>query len=158
MRAFKQNFKTTFHPFSNNEGCELCYVQLKENEITLSRAGLHLGLIREHQWHEIALPPHEGFCALGNWQNVPVKRYTRVELKADDTLIVYTDGLFENTNQHGEQFGEDKLKALFLAQHRLEMNTFIDTVFRTVYEHCQPEQIEDDETLLVIRRVSSTAD
>ena len=158
MRAFEQNFKTTFHPFSNDEGCELCYVQLKENEITLSRAGLHLGLIREHQWHTIALPPDENFCALGNWPSLPVKRYTRVELKAYDTLIVYTDGLFENRNQHGEQFGEDKLIDLFLAQHRLEMNTFIDTVFRTVYEHCQPEPIEDDETLLVIRRVSSIAD
>ncbi len=157
MRAFEPNFKTTFHPFSNDEGCELCYVQLKENEITLSRAGLHIGLIRDNQWHKIALPPHENFCALGKWQSLPVKRCTRVELKAYDTLIVYTDGLFENRNQHGEQFCEDKLKALFLAQHRLEMNTFIDTVFRTVYEYCQPEQIEDDETLLVIRRTSSTA-
>jgi hypothetical protein len=132
-------------------------VQLKENEITLSRAGLHLGLIRDNQWHKIALPPHENFCALGKWESLPVKRYTRVELKAYDTLIVYTDGLFENRNQHGEQFCQDKLIDLFLAQHRLEMNTFIDTVFSTVYEHCQPEPIEDDETLLVIRRVSSTA-
>jgi len=158
MRAFEQNFKTTFHPFPNREGCELCYLQLKDNEITLSRAGLHLGLIRDNQWHKIAPPPHENFMAIGKWRSLPVKRYTSVELKAGETLIVYTDGLYENANQNGEQFGQDNFQQLLLQQQSLDMNTLIDTVFRTVYEYCQPEPLEDDETLLVIRRISSTAD
>jgi hypothetical protein len=152
MRAFEQNFKTTFHPFPKYEGCELCYLQLKNNEITLSRAGLHLGLIRDNQWHNIAPPPHENFMAFGNWRSLPVKRYSRVELKAGETLIVYTDGLFENANQNGEQFGQDNFKQLLLQHHHEDMNTLINTVFEAVYEFCQPEPIEDDETLLVIRR------
>ncbi|HIE02790.1 MAG TPA: hypothetical protein EYP59_21330 [Thiotrichaceae bacterium] len=158
MRAFEQNFKTTFHPFSKYEGCELCYLQLKDNEITLSRAGLHLGLIRDNQWHDIAPPPDENFGSLGKWPCMPVKRYTRVELKAGETLIVYTDGLFENANQNGEQFGQDNFQQLLLQHQHLDMNSLIDTVFKAVYEHCHPEPIEDDETLLVIRRVSSTTD
>jgi sigma-B regulation protein RsbU (phosphoserine phosphatase) len=89
---------------------------------------------------------------------MPVKRYTRVELKAGETLIVYTDGLFENANQDGEQFGEDNFKQLLLQQQRLDMNILIDTVFRTVYDYCQPQAIDDDETLLVIKRISSTTD
>jgi hypothetical protein len=152
MQAFEQNFKTTFQPFPNREGCELCYLQLKDNEITLSRAGLHLGLIRDNQWHNIAPPPHENFMALGKWPSLPVKRYTSVELKAGETLIVYTDGLYENANQNGEQFGQDNFQQLLLQQQSLDMNTLIDTVFRTVYEYCQPEPLDDDETLLVIRR------
>jgi len=158
MQAFEQNFKTTFRPFPKREGCELCYLQLKGNEITLSRAGLHLGIIRNNQWHDIAQPPYENFMALGNWQSLPVKRYTRVELKAGETLIVYTDGLFENANQNGEQFGQDNFQQLLLQHQHLDMNSLIDTVFKAVYEHCHPEPIEDDETLLVIRRISSTTD
>jgi serine phosphatase RsbU (regulator of sigma subunit) len=156
MQAFEQNFKTTFQPFPKYEGCELCYLQLKDNEITLSRAGLHLGVIRDNQWHNIAQPPHENFMALGNWQSLPVKRHTRIELKAGETLIVYTDGLFENANQDGEQFGQDNFQQLLLQHQHLDMNSLIETVFKAVYEHCQPEPIEDDETLLVIRRISST--
>jgi len=66
--------------------------------------------------------------------------------------------LFENANQNGEQFGEDNFKQLLLQHHHEDMNHLINTVFETVYEFCQPEPLEDDETLLVIRRISSTAD
>jgi len=152
MRAFEQNFKTTFQLFPNREGCELCYLQIKNQEITLSRAGLHLGLIKDNQWQTLATTQDENFGSIGKWSSNPVKRYTHVELKAGETLIVYTDGLFENANQNGEQFGQDNFKQLLLQQQNLDMNTLIDTVFRTVYEYCQPEAIEDDETLLVIRR------
>ncbi|MEK8015884.1 MAG: SpoIIE family protein phosphatase, partial [Candidatus Parabeggiatoa sp.] len=72
--------------------------------------------------------------------------------------IVYTDGLFENANQNGEQFGQDNFQQLLLQHQHLDMNSLIDTVFKAVYEHCHPEPIEDDETLLVIRRISSTTD
>ena len=157
MRAFDKNFKTTFHPFPKYEGCELCYLQLKDNEITLSRAGLHLGVIRDNQWHDIAPIPDENMGSLGKWQSLPVKRYTRVELKAGETLIVYTDGLFENANQDGKPFGQDNFKQLLLQHQNRDINTLIDTMFSTVYEYCQPEPIDDDETLLVIRRIS-TAD
>jgi len=152
MRAFEQNFKKTFHPFPKYEGCELCYLQLKDNEITLSRAGLHLGLIQNNQWHNIAPLPDENFGSLGNWRSLPVKRYTRVKLKAGETLIVYTDGLFENANQNGDQFGQDKFQQLLLQHHHEDMNTLINTLFEAVYEFCQPEPLEDDETLLIIRR------
>ncbi|EDN70335.1 Stage II sporulation E [Beggiatoa sp. PS] len=158
MQAFEQNFKTTFHPFPKYEGCELCYLQLKDNEITLSRAGLHLGLIQNNQWHNIAPLPDENFGSLGKWPSMPVKRYTRIELKPGETLIVYTDGLFENANQNGDQFGQEKFQQLLLQHQNLDMNTLIDTLFEAVYEFCQPEPLEDDETLLIIRRISSTTD
>jgi sigma-B regulation protein RsbU (phosphoserine phosphatase) len=90
-------------------------------------------------------------------QSLPVKHYTRVELKAGETLIVYTDGLFENANQDDEPFGQDNFKQLLLQHQKRDMNTLIDTMFSTVYDYCQLEPIEDDETLLVIRRIS-TAD
>jgi hypothetical protein len=158
MRLFAQNFKTTFHPFPKYEGCELCYLQLKDNEITLSKAGLHVALIRDNQWQSLATAAAENFGSIGKWPPNPVERHCRVELKAGEMLVVYTDGLFENENQDGEQFGEDNFKQLLLQQQSLEMNALIETVFRAVYEYCQPEPLDDDETLLVIRRISSTAD
>ena len=74
--------------------------------------------------------------------------------RADVTILT----TFTNANQNGEQFGQDNFQQLFLQQQSLDMNTLIDTVFRTVYEYCKPEPLDDDETLLVIRRKSSTTD
>ncbi|RKZ87117.1 MAG: hypothetical protein DRR19_14020 [Candidatus Parabeggiatoa sp. nov. 1] len=64
MRLFAQNFKTTFHPFPKYEGCELCYLQLKNNEITLNNAGSHVALIRDNQWQSLATAPAENFGVL----------------------------------------------------------------------------------------------
>lgn len=158
MRAFEQNFKTTFTPFPKYEGCELCYLQLKGNEITLSNSGLHLGLIKNKQWHCLADSPDENFGGFKKAPCNPVKRCTCVELQAGEMLVIYTDGLFGNANQDGERFGEERLQQLFLADQSTDLNTLIETVFETVYQHCLPEELEDDETLLVIRRISSTTD
>jgi len=163
MRAFEQNFKTTFQPFSpppkGPEGCALCYLQITDKEITLSNAGLaHPILIKNNQIHHVATSREENLGVISKWLSNPAKRYTRVELKAGETLIVYTDGLFENANQNGEQFGQDKFKQLLLQPQSKDMETLIDSVFSAVYEFCQPQAIDDDETLLVIRRISSTTD
>jgi hypothetical protein len=158
MRAFEQNFKTTFYPFPKYEGCELCYLQLKGHEITLSNSGLHLGLIKNKQWHCLADSPDENFGGFKKAPCNPVKRCTCVELQAGEMLVVYTDGLFGNANQDGERFGEERLQQLFLAAQPTDLKTLIETVFETVYQHCQPAELEDDETLLVIRRMSNNLD
>jgi hypothetical protein len=110
MRAFEQNFKKTFHPFPKYEGCELCYLQLKDNVITLSNSGLHLGMIQNKHWHSLANSPDENFGGFKKARCNPVKRETRVELQPGNLIVVYTDGLFGNENSNGERFGEARVR------------------------------------------------
>ncbi|WP_349647543.1 PP2C family protein-serine/threonine phosphatase [Candidatus Parabeggiatoa sp. HSG14] len=153
MQAFEQNFKTTFHPFPKREGCCLCYLQLKEKEITLCNAGLLNPILIKANSSITELK--EQFFAIGK-NSFHLKVSSRVELNVGEMLVVYSDGFFENENQNGEPFGQDNFQQLLLQHQHLDMNSLINTVFKAVYEHCQPEPIEDDETLLVIRRISST--
>jgi serine phosphatase RsbU (regulator of sigma subunit) len=154
MQAFDKNFKTTFHPFPKYEGCCLCYLQLKEKEITLCNAGLLKPILIKTDGSITELK--EQFFAISKNSFHP-KISSRVELNVGEMLVVYSDGFFENENQDGKQFGQDHFKQLLLQHQHRDMNTLIDTMFSTVYEYCQPEPIDDDETLLVIRRIS-TAD
>jgi hypothetical protein len=156
MRAFEQHFKTTFYPFRKYEGCELCYLQLKNTEILLSNAGSHyMVIIGDNRCFSgtLAASPLENFGALGKWHSNPVKRYSRVGLEAGEMLIISTDGLYENNNQNREFYGKDNLRELLLQNHQADLNTLIETVFNDVYEFCQPESLDDDETLLIIRKM-----
>ncbi|MDM8567681.1 SpoIIE family protein phosphatase [Candidatus Halobeggiatoa sp. HSG11] len=146
-----QNFVKQFKYVFKYESCELCYLQLKNNEIFLSNAGIHIAQIRNNQWKTLGTSKEENFGSIGRWLANPATRDTHIELKVGDVLVIYTDGLYENHNQYGKQFGIDNFKQLILQNCQADVNVFIDTVFSTVHNFCLPESIDDDEALLFIR-------
>jgi sigma-B regulation protein RsbU (phosphoserine phosphatase) len=90
---------------------------------------------------------------LGPFPDKPY-RTESAHLKKDDLLLLYTDGITEARNEYGEYFGEQRLANL-LRQHRnhtpKEITQFI---LEAVDVFASRSDESDDQTLVVIRRIS----
>jgi serine phosphatase RsbU (regulator of sigma subunit) len=72
-----------------------------------------------------------------------------VELRAGDTLLVYTDGITEATDETEEEFGEDRLLAMLKAQD-LPLSALLQRCVREVCRFGASNQ-RDDLTLVALR-------
>jgi phosphoserine phosphatase RsbU/P len=74
-------------------------------------------------------------------------------LAIGDRAIIYTDGLTEATNKHGELFTIERLKETILAHSHLGAQDLSEALFETVKTYAGQE-MRDDATVLVIHRLS----
>ncbi len=70
----------------------------------------------------------------------------------DDLLIMYTDGLVEAMNHKEEEFGLERLKKLALEHRDEPLDVLKDRVVRAVQEHAGGKSLDDDFTLLIVRK------
>ncbi|MGA3186277.1 MAG: SpoIIE family protein phosphatase [Bryobacteraceae bacterium] len=85
----------------------------------------------------------------------PFAKYdeSRIELKASDLLVCYTDGITEPENEYGEMFGEDRLIDLIARNSHLNDEQIIEVVLEGVREWMSTDELPDDMTILLARRV-----
>jgi sigma-B regulation protein RsbU (phosphoserine phosphatase) len=69
-----------------------------------------------------------------------------------DTLIMYTDGLVEAMNEKEEEFEFDRLKQLVKKNLKRSPQELRKIIFNKVNEHIGDHPMEDDFTLLIMRR------
>jgi sigma-B regulation protein RsbU (phosphoserine phosphatase) len=94
-----------------------------------------------------------GGLALGVFEDV---RYTEssIPLKPGDTLVVYSDGVTDATNEAEEPFGTERLDSL-IGEHRKEpAAALIQRIFDGVSAHTGATPQFDDLTLLVVKRTN----
>jgi phosphoserine phosphatase RsbU/P len=75
-----------------------------------------------------------------------------VVLSAGDKVVVYTDGLTEATNKHGELLTLKRLCEMFVEHRDLPAQELADTLFGGVKEFAG-QHMRDDATLLVLHRL-----
>jgi len=87
----------------------------------------------------------------------PERRYARgsLVLGEDDLLVMYSDGLSEETNSSGEFFGERRLEDVVQRGSGLPLEALRDRIFATLDSFGGPEQ-SDDRTLMLLRIKSLT--
>jgi phosphoserine phosphatase RsbU/P len=73
-------------------------------------------------------------------------------LDVGDRVVLYTDGLTEASNERGELFTVERLRERFLEHRYLEAQQLADVLFEDVKAYAQ-DQMRDDATILVIRRI-----
>ncbi len=78
---------------------------------------------------------------------------SRVALRPGDLLVFYTDGVTEPENEYGEMFGEDRLIDLLERNGHLDEDEIIRIVLDAVRQWTASEELQDDMTLLLARRV-----
>jgi sigma-B regulation protein RsbU (phosphoserine phosphatase) len=85
----------------------------------------------------------------------PFAKYdeSRIELKSSDLLVCYTDGITEPENEYGEMFGEDRLIDLIARSSHLNDEQIIEVVLDSVREWTATDELQDDMTVLLARRV-----
>lgn len=74
-----------------------------------------------------------------------------IELQAGDTLVLYSDGVTEDMNEAGEQFGEERLKALVQAHAAEGPHRLASAIMEEARRFRGQEDLHDDWTLLALR-------
>src|SRR5438105_5700273 len=97
------------------------------------------------------LPLAEGGMLLGVLDDA---RYNlgRVRLNADDTLMVFSDGIIESRNTRNEEFGFERLKAQLTSAQSSPADAILFSVLGAVQDFAATRPLEDDMTLAVISR------
>jgi sigma-B regulation protein RsbU (phosphoserine phosphatase) len=119
------------------EGC-LRYVNAGHNtQFVVRRDG------GAEQLHSTGRPP--GLYPGGGYEEA------RVQMRDEDALFLFTDGLVEAEDETGEPFGMARLEALLKVQRGRDLASVLARVDAAVREHRGPAEAADDATMVVLR-------
>jgi sigma-B regulation protein RsbU (phosphoserine phosphatase) len=76
-----------------------------------------------------------------------------LQLMNGDVLLLYTDGISEPENEYGEEFGEERLKALLLANADKDAREIADRIVQAVRDWVGKAEQFDDITLLIVKKL-----
>jgi sigma-B regulation protein RsbU (phosphoserine phosphatase) len=84
----------------------------------------------------------------------PFSKYeeSKVELRAGDLLVCYTDGVTEPENEYGEMFGEERLIELVSKNVDRDEAQIIESVVESVRQWTGVPELSDDMTVLLARK------
>jgi sigma-B regulation protein RsbU (phosphoserine phosphatase) len=75
------------------------------------------------------------------------------QMRQGDVLVIYSDGVTEALDVHGEEFGEDRLKAVLDQQRAAEATDILSAIVSAVQTFARGAAQHDDVTLLVVKYV-----
>ena len=78
---------------------------------------------------------------------------SRIALETNDLLVFFTDGVTEPENEYGEMFGEERFLDLLLRSAHLDEDAIVRSVIESVREWTGSDELQDDMTLLLARRL-----
>ncbi len=83
----------------------------------------------------------------------PGRRYMalKAQVKPGDTLLLYTDGVVETTNDQREQFSLDRLRG-FVKSNPGPPRSLTASLFRAISEHQDLDKLDDDVTFVAARK------
>lgn len=77
----------------------------------------------------------------------------KIELKKNDMLLLYTDGVTEAMNSKGELFQEKRLEDVLKNNSALPLRAFLDSILNEVKQFSKDREQSDDITLFAIRNL-----
>ena len=91
-----------------------------------------------------------GGLVAGAFEHTAYEQET-VQMKANDLLFLYTDGLSEALNEEGEEFGTSRIMETLKSIKTLSADQIRDVVVRRVKEWCEGMSLYDDLTFVVMK-------
>ena len=88
--------------------------------------------------------------ALAVVENFECKTF-EVQLNPNDSILMYTDGLIEESNETGEEFGSKRVHALLREQNNSDPQTLCDALVDAVSDFNSEAVLTDDICLLAFR-------
>ncbi|MBI4583816.1 MAG: SpoIIE family protein phosphatase [Planctomycetes bacterium] len=80
-----------------------------------------------------------------------------VALHPGDILVLYTDGITEEQNPSGQEYGLERLARAVVEHHRLGAQGMVEAVLADLELHCQGGEQVDDRTLVVVKGLPEEA-
>ncbi len=126
-------------------------IDLDSYEMKLSNAGFHFLPLMISNAGNIVNINHQGLPIANIGDQL---RFSEVnlKLKEGDSLFLYTDGLAEQVNQSGEMFGEERIIEVLSRDYDAEPAEIIDKIGYNFKNHRANKTIDDDITVLMIKR------
>lgn len=93
----------------------------------------------------------KGSTLLGVFDELPEVQKNKIKIEPGSLLIQYTDGLTEQEDKDGEQFGIEKLKTFMSENTSLKMNAFNEKLLLQLNTHRGVSEFGDDVTLVSTR-------
>jgi sigma-B regulation protein RsbU (phosphoserine phosphatase) len=76
----------------------------------------------------------------------------RLQMRAGDTLFLFTDGLSESRDPLGEEYATERLRRLLCDQHTLAPSSLIEASLRDLSDFCAGTPRHDDLSVMALRR------
>jgi phosphoserine phosphatase RsbU/P len=121
-------------------------VNIPERTLTFTNAGHNPPLLVRRDGNVVRL--EAGGTVLGAFPNA-LYAQDEIELRHDDRLVLFTDGLTEAVDATGEQFGEERLMQLLRDYRDRSAEELKDILFNAVGEFCG-NTFRDDAALMVV--------
>ena len=89
------------------------------------------------------------------WVPFPARNMARAgsRLEPGDLLVFFTDGVTEPENEYGEMFGEERFLDLLVRNAHLGEEEIVRVVIESVRAWTGSEELQDDMTLVLARRL-----
>jgi phosphoserine phosphatase RsbU/P len=106
-------------------------------------------------WRNNILQPLDTEGMLIGLEPDSVYQESQVLLQSGDTILYYTDGLTDASNQYGQRFDEKNLHRVFsqACQQHEHPQAIIDDIFREIREFAGSEQEQNDDMTAAILRL-----
>ena len=122
----------------------------QDGTLICANAGHNPPMILRKKKGKVERIPH-GAIALGVTEDCQLKDYTTT-LAPGDSFVLYTDGLTEAVNPHGDFFGEERLTNLLKRLNTLPAHMLLENIEEAVQQFCQDEPASDDLTMVAFTR------
>jgi sigma-B regulation protein RsbU (phosphoserine phosphatase) len=76
----------------------------------------------------------------------------KVKFEGQSLLVCYTDGVSEASNNHEEEYGEERLQQYIIDHNDLNAKEFCELLVESINKHALGAAQYDDITLLVMKR------
>lgn len=126
-------------------------IDIKKEEMTIARAGhcpiilLRNGNTEDIRPAGIGLGLHFGSVFEKSIEEIKLK------LNADDTIVLYTDGITEAKNLNLEDFGDGHFEKALLAGIDQDANGIANSVMREITDFTKDNSQHDDITLVILK-------
>ena len=135
-----EHYVTFFYATFDQSTQRLTYVNAGHNP------PLYLPADSNHEFRQLT----SGGLVAGAFEHAAYEQET-VQMKPNDLLFLYTDGLTEAMNVEGEEFGADRIMDTLKSIASLSADQIRDVVARRVKEWCAGISLYDDLTFVVMK-------
>lgn len=129
----------------------IAYVALDSGAVTFASGGHNPGLVYRAQERRCEFFSTTG-VAVGIFKGAEYEQGT-LTLGEGDILVLYTDGITEMINPDEEEFGEERLQEAVMHHADQPAQVIIEAVLAAVNTFAQGQELFDDATMIVIKRL-----